>query len=172
MRQCVHLLTHLTKETHRLGPLSLSAQWTMKRVIGVFSSLLRQPSNPFANLAAQAQKMAHINALIAIWPSFEKEPNDPHGSIDLGNSYLLLGLKEDSRPHYITATEEEVLHIFCTGCHDSEGVDWKSVYWWRRLKLPTEQVVRSWWKELEQYSDMARTDCNIKVYMWFDLKWD
>ena len=43
VRQCVHSLTHLARETHRLGPLSLSAQWTMERVIGVFGSLLAQP---------------------------------------------------------------------------------------------------------------------------------
>ena len=69
VHQCIHSLTHLAKETILLGPLSLSSQWTMERIIGVLGSHLRQPSNPFANLTSQAQKMAHINSLIAIWLS-------------------------------------------------------------------------------------------------------
>ena len=163
VRQCVHSLTHLATETHRLGPLSLSAQWTMERVIGIFGSRLRQPSNPFVNLAAQAQKMAHINALVSMWPSFEQEPNDPRGSMDLGDGYILLGPKEDSRPHYITHTEEAALDVFCSGYQDSEGIDRKSVYRWGRLKLPTQQIARSRWKELERCLGMARTDRNVKV---------
>ena len=163
VRQCVHSLTHLAKETRRLGPLSLSSQWTMERVIGVFGSLLRQPSNPYANLAAQAQKMAHVNALVAMYPSFEKEKGNPRGSIDLGDRYLLLGPKEDVGPHYISPREGAALDTFCSSHPDSENVDCRSVYRWGRLKLPTEQVARSRWKEVERCSDMARTDRNVKV---------
>ena len=164
VRQCVHSLMHLAKETHRLGPLSLSAQWTMERVIGVLGSLLRQPSNPYANLAAQAQKMAHVNAMVAMWPSFEKTKDDPRGSIDLGDGYLLLGPKEDGWSYRVTPREEEALDMFCRGHQDSEDVDRKFVYRWGRLKLPTEQIARSRWKELERCSDMARTDRNVKVW--------
>ena len=163
VRQCVHSLTHLAKETDRLGPLSLSAQWTMERIIGVFGSRLRQPSNPFANLIAQAQKMAHINAIVAMWPSFEKIKGNPRGSIDLHDGYLLLGPKEDAGPHHISQIEETALDVFCSGRQDSGDVDRKSVYRWARLKLPTEQIARSRWRELERCSDMARTDRNIKV---------
>ena len=63
VRQCVHSLTHLARETHRLGPLWLSSQWTMERVIGYLGSLLRQPSNIFRNLAAQTKRVANTNAL-------------------------------------------------------------------------------------------------------------
>ena len=164
VRQCVHSLTHLAKETHRLGPLSLSAQWTMEHVIGIFGSLLKQPSNPFANLTSQAQKMAHINAMVAMWPSFEKTKDDPRGSVDLGDRYLLLGPKEDAGPHYITPTEEAALGTFCSIHQDSEDIDRKSVYRWGRLKLPSEQIARSRWKEVERCSDMARTDRNVKVH--------
>ena len=162
VRQCVHSLTHLAKETYRLGPLSLSSQWTMERVIGILGSLLRQPSNPFANLAAQAQKMAHINAMVAMYPSFEKAKHDPRGSIDMGEGYLLLGPK-DSEQHHITPGEEEALNAFLSVHQDSEDVDRKSVCRWGRAKLPTEQIARSRWKELERCSDMARTDRNVKV---------
>ena len=139
----------------------------MERVIGILGSLLRQPSNPYANLAAQAQKMAHINAMVAMWPSFEKTKDDPRGSISLGDGYLLLGPKEDSYPHQTTPTEKKALDIFCSGRQDSDGIDRNSVYRWGRLGLPTEQIARSRWKELERCSDMARTDRNVKVLCVF-----
>ena len=163
VRQCVHSLTHLAKETYRLGPLSLSSQWTMERIIGVLGSQLRQPSNPFANLASQAQKMAHVNALVAIWPLFEKETKNPYGSINLGDGYILLRPADESGLHYLTCKEGEVLDAFCSGRQDSEGVDRRSVYQWGRLKLPTEQTARSVWKEVERCSDMVRTNHNVKV---------
>jgi len=40
VHQCVHLLIHLGPEATCLGLPSLSAQWTMERMIGVFGSLL------------------------------------------------------------------------------------------------------------------------------------
>ena len=161
VRQCVHSLTHLAKETCRLGPLSLSSQWTMERVIGVLGSQLRQPSNPFANLAAQAQKMAHVNAMVALWPSFERITGDPYGSVDLGGGYLLL--RPMDGPYCLTHKEEEAVRVFYSSSEDSEGVDRRSVNRWGRLKLPTEQIARSVWKEIERCTDMARTDRNVKV---------
>ena len=161
--QCVHSLTHLAKETHCLGPLSLLSQWTMECVIGILGSLLKQHSNPYANLTAQAQKMAHVNAMVAMCPSFDKEEKDPRSSVDLGDGYLLLGPKEDSSPYCVLPVEETTLDVFFSDLQDAGGVDRQSVYRWGRLKLPTEQIARSRWKEIEQCSDMARTDCNVKV---------
>ena len=113
IRQCVHSLTHLAKETYRLGPLSRSQ--------------LRQPSNPFANLALQAQKMAHVNTLVTMWPSFEKVKQDPYGSINLGNRYILLRPADKSGPYYLSHKEEEAFNIFCSGHQESEGIDRRSV---------------------------------------------
>ena len=127
----------------------LSSQWTMEQIIGVLGSHLRQPSNPFANLTAQAQKMAHINSLVAIWPSFEKATQNPYGSIDLGDGYVLLRPADESELYELTCKEREALEVFCSGRQDSEGVDRRSVCRWGRLKLPTEQIARSVWKELE-----------------------
>ena len=163
VRSCVHSLTHLAKETYRLGPLSLSSQWTMERIIGVLGSQLRQPSNPFANTAANAQKMAHVNAMVAIWPSFEKAPENPRGSLDLGDGYLLLRPADESGPYDLTHEEKEALEIFGRGHQGYGGTDQEPVYRWGRLKLPTDQIARSVWKELERCSDMARTDRNVKV---------
>ena len=162
VRQCVHSLTHLARETHRLGPLSLSSQWTMERVIGYLGSLLRQPSNVFRNLAAQTARVAHTNALVAMWPDFEKTKGDPRGSEDLGDGYLLLGPK-DTTSCNISPTEQAAIESFFSGCQGAEDVDGRSVYRWGRLKIPTEQIARSRWKELERCSDMSRTDRNVKV---------
>ena len=162
VRQCVHSITHLSKETHRLGPLSLSSQWTMERVIGYFGSLIRQPSKPNQNLAAQARHVAHINALVCMWPEFDRETRDPSGSMDLGDGYLLLGPK-DTDIHQISLTEQMALNDFCSNHPDAENVNRRSVYQWGRLRLPVEQTARSRWKEMERCSNMARTDRNVKV---------
>ena len=162
IRQCVHSLTHLARETHRLGPLWLSSQWTMERVIGYLGSLLRQPSNPFRNLVAQTKRVVHTNALVAMWPDFEKVKGNPQGSKDLGDNYLLLGPK-DTNPYHLLPTERAAIGEFSSRYPVAEDVDWDSVYRWGRLGIPTEQVARSRWKELERCSDMARTDRNVKV---------
>ena len=159
VRQCVHSLTHLGRETHRLGPLCLSSQWTMERVIGYLGSLLRQPSNPFRNLAAQTRRVAISNSLFAIWPDLDKTEENPRGSIELGDNYLLLGPKDVS-PHQLSLSEQTALEEF----FDPGNIDLTSIYRYGRLKIPTGQTARSRWKETDRCSDMARTDRNIKVW--------
>ena len=92
VQQCVHSLTHLGPETDRIGPPSLSAQWTMERMIGILGSLINQPSNPFANLTEQAKKIVEVNALVAMWPDLEHPkptPTVPSTSA-ADTSYLVL----------------------------------------------------------------------------------
>ena len=162
VRQCVHSLTHLGPETHRLGPPSLSAQWTMERVIGIFGSLIKQPSNPFANLTEQAKKVAEINALVAIWPELELEQKDPHGSIDIGGNFLLLGPK-DEKPYKFSNNEHTAVVNFYSGLADPEHIPPKAIYRWGRLRIANEQIARSYWKEVLRTSDSKRTDRNLKV---------
>jgi len=162
VRQCVHSLTHLGPETHRLGPPSLSAQWTMERVIGIFGSLIKQPSNPFANLTEQAKKVAEINAIVAMWPNLERSKKDPHGSINMGNGYILLGPK-DEKPHPLPPDEHTALITFFSGLPNNSSVPPKSIYRWGRLQIPTGQFARSYWKEVDRSSRTARTDRNLKV---------
>jgi hypothetical protein len=156
VRQCVHSLTHLARETCRLGPLWLSSQWTMERMIGHLGHLLRQPSNPFRNIAAQTKRVAATNALIAMWPDLERKKDDPRGFMDLGDNYLLLEPK-DSSPCHLSPAEQTALDSYFI------GIDHQSIYRWGRLQIPTEQIARSKWKEMERCSDMARTDRNVKV---------
>ena len=162
VRQCVHSLTHLAKESCRLGPLTLSAQWTMERVIGYLGSLLKQPSKLFRNLSAQSRRLAYANAMIAIWPEFQLQDNHPKGSEDLGDGYRLLGPK-DGDLYHLSDAEQTALDEFCTGEPDSEGVGQESLYRWARLKLPIDQTARSRMKEVERCPDMARTDRNVRV---------
>ena len=162
VRQCVHSVTHLAKETYRLGPLSLTSQWTMERAIGYFGSLLRQPSKPYQHLAAQARRVAHINAMVSMWPELGQQESNPLGSMDFGDGYLLLGPK-DSDAHYMSPMEHTAFESFCSNHPGTENVDREAVYRWGRLKIPTDQTARSRWKEVERCSNMARTDRNAKV---------
>ena len=162
VRPCVHSLTHLARETYRIGPLWLTSQWAMERVIGYLGSLLRQPSNMFRNLAAQAKRVAYTNALIAMWPDLQEIAGEPRGSIDLGDGYVLLGPK-DTSPYQLPFNEYAALETFFSNYPDAEGVDIRSVYRLGRLKVSDEQIARSRWKEMERCTDMARTDRNVKV---------
>ena len=74
-----------------MGPPIISSQWTMEQTIGNLTQELRQPSNPYANLAQQALLRCQINAMKNIIPDIE-ESNDllPRGAITLGNDYVLL----------------------------------------------------------------------------------
>jgi len=122
VRQCVHALTHLARETHRLGPLWLSSQWTMERVIGYVGSLLRQPSNIYRNLAAQTTRVASSNALVVMWPELEKKKGDPMGSKDLGNGYLLLAPK-DIAVYHLSPIEQTALTHFFSNYPEGENID-------------------------------------------------
>ena len=133
----------------------------MERTIGYLGSLLRQPSNPFRNLAAQTKRVANTNALVAMWPDFEKTKGNPRGSIDLGGGYLLLGPK-DTTLYCVSPTKRTSLDDFFSRL-DADSIDRQAVYRWGRLRIPTGQIARSRWKELERCSDMAQTDRNIKV---------
>ena len=122
VRQSIHSLTH------RLGPLSLSAQWTMERIISVLGSLVKQPSSAFANLTEQAKKMASINALLAMWPDLGHESRNPKGSIDLGGGYILLRPRDDQL--YRLSTDEEAA---ITRFLDDGASTVRSLYQWGRL---------------------------------------
>ena len=159
VRQCVHSLVHLVPEALRLGPPSLSAQWTMERVIGIFGSLIKQPSNPFANLGEQAKKVAEVNALVALWPSIERVKKAPRGSIDIGSGYVLLGPK-DAQPYLLSTAEKDAYNLF----HSNLGpITMRSVYRWARLQIPNGQIACSFWKEVVRTSNGAWTDRNVKV---------
>ena len=134
----------------------------MEHVIGYLGSLLRQPSNPFCNLAAQAKHVINTNALVAMWPDFEQAKDNPQGLKDLGNGYLLLGPK-DTSPYHLLPAKQTAVDTFFFGYPGIEGTNQQAIYQWGCLKMPVNQIARSQWKEVERCSDMARTDRNLKV---------
>jgi hypothetical protein len=133
----------------------------MERVIGYMGSLLKQPSNPFRNFAAQTRRVATTNALIAMWPEFEKPKDAPRGSKDLGDGFLLLGPKDTTLYRPSSPSEQRAIGVLSSDSGDDENTS--SIYRWGCLKIPSEQIARSRWKEMERCSDMARTDRNVKV---------
>ena len=161
VRQSIHSLTHLAPETHHLGLLSLLAQWTMERVIGVLGSLVKQPSNPFANLTEQAKKMASVNALQAMWVEIGHKPHAPRGSIDLGKGYILLGPTDD-KPYDLSPLEHAALASHQIRSN-SDAPTPRTIYRWGRLQLPNGQTARSHWKEVIRSQRVARTDRVVKV---------
>src|SRR5258708_30943730 len=118
----------------------------MEHIIGYLGSLLRQPSNPFQNLAVQTGRFATTNALVAMWPDFLPQKGDPRGSRDLGDGYLLLGPK-DTSPYEVSHKEQDAINVFFPTYLDDNNRD--AVYRWGHLKIPTEQIARSRFKELE-----------------------
>ena len=95
----------------------------MEHVIGVFGSLIKQPSRPYANLTKQARKVAEVNAIVAMWPTLERSKNDPRGSVDIGNGYILLGPRDpDYQPYRLSATEHNVLITFYSGSTNTGSI--------------------------------------------------
>lgn len=64
----------------------------MEQTIGNLTTEIRQPSDPFSNLAQQGIRRCQINALKAMMPSLDDSPEFilVWGSIDVENGYVLL----------------------------------------------------------------------------------
>ena len=80
-------------------------------MIGYLGGLLRQPSNIYKNLAAQTRRVTTINTLTAMWPELQAHVDDPRGSKDLGDEYLLLGPRDTSLYH-LSHVEQTTLDTF------------------------------------------------------------
>jgi hypothetical protein len=91
IRPCVHQVCHLVPETIRKGPPICYAQWTMERTIGNLGQEIRQPSNPYANLAREGVRRCKVNTLLSAMPELDEPPKGlPQGAVDLGDGYALL----------------------------------------------------------------------------------
>jgi hypothetical protein len=94
---------HLLREVVHLGPPICLSQWTLECTIGNLGEEIKQHSNPFANLSQRGIRHAQVNALKAMIPDLDLDRSTmgdlPHGSKDLGNSYILLHAHEaEPRP--------------------------------------------------------------------------
>ncbi|KAI9567403.1 hypothetical protein HD554DRAFT_2205612 [Boletus coccyginus] len=91
VRPCVHQVVHLMSETIRKGPPICYAQWTMERTIGNLAQEIRQPSNPYSNLAQEGVHCCRTNSLLATIPELSVPSRAlPESAIDLGDGLILL----------------------------------------------------------------------------------
>ncbi|KIN93102.1 hypothetical protein M404DRAFT_171804 [Pisolithus tinctorius Marx 270] len=150
IRPCVHQVLHLVTETMHKGPPIMYAQWTMERTIGNLGQEIRQPSQPYANLAQEG-----VNALLASMPELDDSSTrgPPRLSVQLGGGYVLL-FKRDKRPWLPEGQDALVIAQFLGGLQQFQR--------WARLQLPNGQVVRSLWREQLKQPEKLRVSRNVK----------
>ena len=91
VRPVLHTLLHFGLEVSRIGPGACYSQWTMERTIGNLFEEVKLKSNPFMNLSERGLHQCQVNTMISMVPDLDQEKNPlPRGSVDLGNSYVLL----------------------------------------------------------------------------------
>ena len=174
VRPALHLLTHYGPETNRVGPLALLAQWVMERTIGNLGAELRQPSNPFANLAQRGLLRSQINALKAMFPDLEPDKSAmPAGSLDIDDGYVLLR-KRDKAAHAVRECEADSIRTYLTDAlGDAAVLRWSgTVIRWARVRLPNGQVARSLWGESDRKRRPRRAR-NVTVnflFLWNDVR--
>ncbi|KAI0691938.1 hypothetical protein BC835DRAFT_1235010, partial [Cytidiella melzeri] len=131
VRQAIHALSHICRETTRIGPYAGVTQWTMENAIGNLGRKIRQPSSPFANLAQRAIRRCQINALTTMLPALFPIETLPRGAQDLGNGYVLLR-KQEKKPRCISIVEAEAIINFLRTAGVAASDEW----------LRTPQVAR------------------------------
>ncbi|KIJ46609.1 hypothetical protein M422DRAFT_59584 [Sphaerobolus stellatus SS14] len=148
LRPCVHGVLHFGLEIPRLCPSSLYSANTIERTVGNLGEEVKQPSNPFANLAQQALERAQINSIIAMIPALSVDrPVIPRGALDIGDGYVLLRARE-RYPHIID------------GIQGQNGYQTCKTPEWARLRLPNGQISRSSWKEcVKPIDELRRARC-------------
>jgi hypothetical protein len=123
---------------------------------------VKQPSNAFANLAQRGLYQAQTNALKVMIPGLNPPENSlPRGSIDLGDSYVLLRTKDNAarvvQDHVANAMDTYV------GVNTDRDGQPPRVVRWARLRLPNGQVAHSTWKECTKPLEKVRMARNVKV---------
>ncbi|KAF4587957.1 hypothetical protein EYR38_009918 [Pleurotus pulmonarius] len=100
---------------------------------------VRQPSNPFANLAQRGVLRAQVNALKAMCPELDTSADNELvcGALDIGNGYILLRARDRYR-HTLSGDVAQAVQLVTNST---------KVVRWARLQLPNGQVARSAWKE-------------------------
>ena len=109
-RPLLHTILHVASEIPRIGNGIITSQYTMERMIGELGRSIRQPSNPFANLAQIAIRRSQLNALKIISPelNINNEPHLSRYSQEVGQDYVFLRPR-DRRPPIISGPQFEAL---------------------------------------------------------------
>lgn len=155
-RPCLHALLHAAPEVLRVGPGAYSTQFTMERTIGDLGQEIRQPSNPFANLAQRALQRSQINALKTMCLELAPcAPFLPRSSQDVGNGYVFLQPR-DRYPRQTSGPEFDALHL--SGCISK-------IRRWGRLRLSNGQISRSLWNEKNKSRQNIRITQNVMIQL-------
>ncbi|KIK23437.1 hypothetical protein PISMIDRAFT_100434 [Pisolithus microcarpus 441] len=159
IRPCVHLTCHLASEAVRVGSPICSSQWTMERTIGNLGQEIRQPSDPFSNLAQQGIRRCQVNALKAMIPQLDPpESTNPRASADLGNDYILLS----KRDRYLSTVQGEEARVIAEYLQQPHA---PKIRRWARLRLPNGQIARSEYQELQRAPEDIRMARNVKIIL-------
>ena len=162
VRPCVHVMVHLAQETIRCGPLHLLAQWALENVVGNLGREVRQPSNPFSNLAERGLLRAQQNALKSLVPELNPLAHLPQGSSPLHDGYCLLRAREKVPKKLQSTGEMAALRSYLTSIgEDITDANIPVIQKWARLLLPNGQVARSAWKDGRKNNN--RNSRNVKV---------
>jgi hypothetical protein len=129
----------------------------------IWGGEIKQHSNPFANLSQHGIRWARTNALVAMIPGLPvddpSEGYSPHGSIDLGDRFMLLRACE-GKPRALWECEAEAFCDFFPTLQRGTEI---LVTRWAKLRLPTGQNCNSAWKELQKPLEELHTAWNVKV---------
>jgi hypothetical protein len=171
VRQALHTLLHCARLYLDVGPLGLVAQWVMERTIGDLKRQMRQPSNPYANLAHIALSQCQINTLYDMYPELAPQRTKEQISMSpkhrqLGDGYVLLR-SGDSRARPVSEAEARSIRSYIEYREkNGEKLHWPShglIWRWGRLLLPNQQIARCLWKEEKRNPLRSRNSRNAKV---------
>ena len=118
----------------------------MERSIGDLGQEIKQPSNPFANLAQHAVLRGQINSLQAACSSLHTQPLEyvpPHAAENLGGGFYLLRALDKFKK--IGGKEGIALAEYWSKTHPTEYADEgvPTITRWARVRLPNGQIARS-----------------------------
>lgn len=173
VRQSIHALIHMAPETIRIGPYVIFSQWTMERVIGQLVREIRNPGLPYENLIQLAVRQTQHDAIKNMSPALDRQTqksNQPRGSIDLGDGYILLHAA-DRGARGVTPVEAQAL-IHFAHLHLQYGASKKwlrtpTICRWACLALLTLQIARCIWSETDRRRTLRKAS-NIKVRCSFN----
>jgi hypothetical protein len=168
-RQSIHAGSHYPSNTYRIGPLMNVSQWTMERVIGLLTELIRSHVSSFSNLCQISRRQCQINALLRIIPDLavnsgkNQVPSKAHNA---GNGYHLLRPRDKVTrpvlPIEATAIRKYLIDVGLT-VPDGWGQGCPPVRRWGGALLPNGQRARSVWTESKQEPQKIRMARNVKV---------
>jgi hypothetical protein len=165
-RPSMHTPSHFPDAAKSVGPPVIYSQYMIEHIIGLLGAEVRQPSNPFANLAQQALIQCQTSALHVLLPNLGFTPQKkllPKRALCLGDGYGLLRRRE-RYPHDIRDCERDAVQAYLSSPDVNFLKDkWYHVRRWAGLQIPNGHKARSRWSEPESTTDLRRSRC-VKVW--------